>query len=373
MTPAAATPLLAELREIISAEGPIGVARYMGLALGHPRHGYYVTRDPLGAAGDFTTAPEISQMFGEMIGLWAAETWRLMGEPATLRLVELGPGRGTLMADALRAARALPAFLDAVEVHLVETSPVLAGAQRAALAACGQPAAGGRRVAWHARLEDVPGGPAIVIANEFLDALPIRQFERRERGWHERLVGLGPDGALAFGLAPEPEPALPSPGRPGDVLEVGEAAQAVARRLAERLVREGGAALLVDYGHVRPGYGDTLQAVRRHAYADPLADPGEADLTAHVDFAALARVASAAGALVHGPVTQGAFLSGIGIAARAERLRRAAGPEGASAIDAALARLVEPGQMGRLFKVLALSGPGLSPLPGLPAEESRPC
>lgn len=355
------TPLLAEVRELIAAEGPISVARYMALALGHPVHGYYITRDPLGLAGDFTTAPEISQMFGELIGLWAAETWRLMGEPATLRLVELGPGRGTLMADALRAARALPAFRGALDVHLVETSPVLTAAQRDILAACGRP------VAWHARPEDVPAGPAIVIANEFLDALPIRQFERRERGWHERLVGLGDDTALAFGLAPEPEPGLPSGGRAGDVIEVGEAASAVTRNLAERLVREGGAALLVDYGHDRSGFGDTLQAVRRHAYADPLAGPGEADLTAHVDFAALARVAAAAGALVHGPVTQGAFLSGLGIAARAERLRGAAGPDGAPAIDAALARLVEPGQMGRLFKVLALSGPGLAALPGLPA------
>ncbi len=367
MKPLLATPLLAELRELIAAEGPIGVARYMGLALGHPRHGYYMTRDPLGAAGDFTTAPEISQMFGELIGLWSAETWRLMGEPATVRLVELGPGRGTLMADALRAARALPAFRDAIDAHLVETSPVLTGAQRATLAACGRP------IAWHARLEDVPAGPAIVIANEFLDALPIRQFERRERGWHERVVGLRDGGALGFGLAPGPEPGLPSGGHTGDVLEIGEAAWAVARHLAKRLAGEGGAALFVDYGHDRSGFGDTLQAVRRHAFADPLADPGEADLTAHVDFAALVRVAAAGGARVHGPVTQGAFLSGLGIAARAERLRQTAGPDGASAIDAALARLVEPDQMGRLFKVLALSHAGLAALPGLPpAQESRP-
>lgn len=368
MTSPLATPLLAELRELIAAEGPIDVARYMALALGHPRYGYYMTRDPLGAGGDFTTAPEISQMFGEMIGLWVAETWRLMGEPGTVRLVELGPGRGTLMADALRAARAVPGFRDAIDVHLVETSPVLSGIQRTTLATCGRP------VAWHARVEDVPGGPAIVIANEFLDALPIRQFERREKGWHERLVGLGPDGALVLGLAPDPEPALPPGGDPGSVLEVGEAAGAVAQLLAERLVREGGAALFVDYGHDRPGYGDTLQAVRRHAFADPLANPGEADLTAHVDLAALGRVAVQAGALAHGTVTQGAFLSDLGIAVRAERLRRAAGPDGGSTIDAALARLVESDQMGRLFKVMALSHPDLAALPGLqPSQEFRPC
>ncbi|HEX2727344.1 MAG TPA: SAM-dependent methyltransferase, partial [Beijerinckiaceae bacterium] len=198
--------LLDELRQVIAVEGPIPLDRYMGLCLGHPVHGYYVTRDPFGAHGDFTTAPEISQMFGELVGLWAAEVWRLMGSPRQMRLVELGPGRGTLMADLLRAARIVPGFAQAVSVHLVETSPVLRARQQDTLAASGVP------VAWHDRFADVPEGPAVVIANEFFDALPISQFVRTGRGWHERLVGLDADGQLAFGLASEPRAELPARG-----------------------------------------------------------------------------------------------------------------------------------------------------------------
>ena len=229
------TALLAELRGIIATEGPIPLSRYMALALSHPVHGYYTTRDPFGASGDFTTAPEISQMFGEMIGLWAGTVWVTMGRPARIALVELGPGRGTLMADALRAARVLPDFLAALTVHLVETSPTLRERQRAVLAG------GAASISWHDTLDDVPPGPVIVIGNEFLDALPIDQWARHETGWHERLVGLGPDGSLAFGLAREPDPRLAAkPGSPGDVLEIGTAAGETARRLALRLSRDGG-------------------------------------------------------------------------------------------------------------------------------------
>ena len=409
------TPLEGIIRELIAAEGPMSVERYMALALGHPVHGYYATRDPFGVAGDFTTAPEISQMFGELVGLWAAEVWSAMGRPDRVRLVELGPGRGTLMSDALRAARVLPGFLEAIDVHLVETSPALRAVQARTMGSAQL------RVEWHMRLDEVPPGPAIVLANEFFDALPVRQFVRAQDGWRERLVGLGDDARLVFGLAPEavrapprlsfrtersgdPEPTTElrsqavcsgfspsaSPGMtcggasqnspqgekgsPGDVLEIGQAALEIVTELAGRLSTEGGAALIVDYGHIRSGFGDTLQAVRAHAYADPLADPGEADLTAHVDFAALSRAAARAGVAVHGPVPQGAFLRALGIDARAERLKRKAAPETASAVDAALARLTGCGEhgMGALFKAIGLSHPSLRALPGLPFAEPEP-
>ena len=362
------TPLGREIEEIVAAEGPMTVERFMALALGHPRFGYYTTRDPFGAAGDFTTAPEISQMFGELLGLWAVEVWSLMGRPSDLRLVELGPGRGTLMADALRAARVVPDFVAAATVHLVETSPVLREVQRAALAESVD------RIVWHEALADVPPGPAIVLANEFFDALPVRQFVRGEGGWHERLVGLGPDGKLAFGVAPRPEPSVEAAGRPGDLLEMGEVGCALVRDLAGRLGQGGGAALAVDYGYGSGGPGETLQAVRRHAFVDPLAEPGEADLTAHVDFAALARAVSGSGATVHGPIGQGDFLRALGIEARSKRLRHAADPAKAGEIDAALGRLTGPGPdgMGELFKVVAFSHPSLAQLPGLPAPMPNP-
>ncbi len=362
------SPLGREIQEIVAQEGPIGIDRFMALALGHPVRGYYATRDPLGAAGDFTTAPEISQMFGELIGLWAAAVWIAMGRPATLALVELGPGRGTLMADAVRAVRTVPGLLAALSVHLVETSPTLRERQRGALGGTAVP------IGWHATPDAVPPGPAIVLANEFLDALPIRQFVRAEAGWHERLVGPGPQGGLAFGLASRSEPSLADlAGRPGEVLEVAGAARTLVGRLADRLVQEGGAALFVDYGHARSGFGDTLQAVRRHRYADPLDRPGEVDLTAHVDFAALAAVAAGRGALVHGPVDQGTFLDALGIRERATRLAADADELTRDAIRAALERLTGTGPpgMGSLFKAFALSGPGLASLPGLPPWGSR--
>ena len=361
----APTPLAGKLARLIAADGPISVAAYMAHCLGDPQHGYYPIRDPFGTAGDFTTAPEISQMFGELLGLWAAAVWRQMRAPARLLLVELGPGRGTLMADALRAARALPEFRAAVSVHLVETSPRLRDRQRQALAPAGVP------LAWHDRLETLPDGPLIVLANEFFDALPVFQAVRAATGWHERVVGLDGEGRLAFGLAPRPLPGferllpaglLPAPA--GAVFEW--RAEAPLGELCRRLAAFGGAALALDYGHAESGFGDTLQAVRRHRFVDPLAAPGECDLTAHVDFAALTRAAARLGAAVHGPVTQGDFLRRLGIAERAAVLKRTATAAQAAAVDAALARLSsdDPAAMGRLFKVIALAGPGLGPLPG---------
>ena len=358
----AAGRLADELRALIAQEGPITVERFMGLALGHPTLGYYMTRDPFGAAGDFVTAPEISQMFGELLGLWTATVWDLMGRPAPLRLVELGPGRGTLMADAVRAARVLPSFQAALDIHLVETSPVLRDVQRRTLEPLGLP------VTWHAGLGDVPAGPAIVLANEFFDALPVRHYVRTARGWCERLVGLS-DGALVFGLAGEPEASLRLDAPIGSIFEIGLAARRLASALAARLVRDGGAALIVDYGFTAPRLGATLQAIAAHRPVDPLADPGEADLTVHVDFAALAHTGRGAGVTVHGPTSQGDFLRALGIASRAEALKQQASPTQAEAVDAALARLTNddmagrPG-MGRLFKVLGFGVPGLPVLPG---------
>ena len=361
------TALQAELRTIIASEGPITVARYMGLCLGHPKHGYYVTRDPLGSAGDFTTAPEISQIFGELVGLWAAAVWQSMGRPQPFTLAELGPGRGTLMADALRAGSKVPGFREALAVHLVETSPVLRARQQATLGA------GGIQAQWHRTVAELPDGPLIVVANEFFDALPIHQAIRTDRGWHERVVGLGDAGDLTFAAHPVPLPGMefgPQTAQGSVSTAVWEwRDDAILRELCERVVRYGGAILIIDYGHVRSGYGDTLQAMRAHSFTDPLEAPGECDLTAHVDFAALSRSAVGAGARVHGPVTQGEFLHSLGIMTRADRLKSGATYDQCVAIDAAVARLTgtAPSQMGELFKVIALAHPDLSPPPGFEA------
>jgi NADH dehydrogenase [ubiquinone] 1 alpha subcomplex assembly factor 7 len=359
------TPLEAELRRMIAADGPISVATFMGLCLGHPAHGYYTTRDPFGRAGDFITAPETSQMFGELIGLWAAAVWQAMGAPARLALVELGPGRGTLMADALRAARVVPGFAGALHLHLVETSPVLQRRQQETLAGGGVP------LTWHREFAGVLEGPLIVIANEFFDALPVHQAVKTSGGWHERMVGIGADGRLAFALHPDPlpgfaaiVPAAAASARAGAVCEwrSGDVVLDIARRVA----KDGGAALVIDYGHAESALSETLQAVGRHGFADPLAAPGEVDLTAHVDFAALGRTARAAGARVHGPLSQGTFLRRLGIEARAAALRAKATAAQAADIDAALMRLIGSGReaMGELFKAMAFADPKLGALPG---------
>ncbi len=357
------------IRAQIAAAGPIDVAAFMDQALAHPEHGYYRTRDPLGRAGDFVTAPEVSQMFGELIGLWCAEVWNRLGAPSPVRLVELGPGRGSLMADALRAiARAAPAFRAALHVHLVETSPILREAQRARLADA-QPH--WSNPIWHDTLDGVPPGPALIVANEFLDALPIHQLVRTEVGWCARQVALGADGKLDFTVAPAPSP-LAAALTPtvaaapvGSIAEVAPAARSCVAALAARLARDGGAALLIDYGPTTSAAGDSLQAVRGHRRHGVLEDPGEADLTAHVDFEAL-RAAAQPPARVHGPITQAQLLTRLGIAARADALARGKPAETAAAIRAALQRLIEPTQMGQLFKVLALSGSTMA-LPGFEA------
>jgi NADH dehydrogenase [ubiquinone] 1 alpha subcomplex assembly factor 7 len=347
------------LAQEIRANGPISVARYMAEALGNPEHGYYMKQMPLGAAGDFVTAPEVSQMFGELIGLWCAEAWRLMGMPSPVRLVELGPGRGTLMRDALRVASSLAEFRAALDVHLVESSPFLTKVQQGVI-----------RGTWHDRFEDVPAGPLLLIANEFFDALPIHQFEKCVDGWHERKIGLDGDERFTTVTDSKPRaglppicPALEGLGA-GATVEVCPEGLDVIRRIADRIVRDGGAALIIDYGHTESAPGETLQAVKRHAYHPVLTDPGEADLTAHVDFAALKGAAEARGALVLGPAPQGRFLLELGIEQRADALRRGATADQARDIKSGLLRLTDPRAMGQLFKVMALVHPDLTALDG---------
>ena len=359
--------LAAHIRGLIAGAGPISVARYMALALGHPEHGYYQRGDPLGVAGDFITAPEISQIFGEIIGLWCAVTWKQMGAPDPVRLVELGPGRGTLMADALRAiARAAPALATAVELHLVENSPALRKLQERTLGA-----AGGR---WHAAFETVPDGPLLLVANEFFDALPIVQYQRGEDGWRERLVDIDPaaEAGFRFVLSEDRTSLMTDDGPVGGIVETCPQGLALAGALGARLRRHGGAALIVDYGYGEGAAGDSLQAVRRHAPHDVLHDPGEADITAHVDFAALADAARRGGARVFGPVTQRAFLTRLGLAERAARLARTATPAQAREITAGTRRLIDRKEMGTLFKVLALAGPEQPPPPAFEPHSPEP-
>jgi NADH dehydrogenase [ubiquinone] 1 alpha subcomplex assembly factor 7 len=353
--------LAARIRE----SGPLTIADYMEAALAHPEHGYYRTRDPFGARGDFITAPEISQMFGELIGLWCVDVWRRMGEPGSFVLADLGPGRGTLMSDALRAAKLAPDFLAGARLHLVETSPALRMAQGRTLGAHGPQ--------WHERAEDLPDGPILMVANEFFDALPVRQFIRREKGWHERRIGLGEDGeTFVFTLDPTPNeleiPPISDSARLGAIREVASAALALAAWLGARIAREGGVGLIVDYGYYPSACGDTLQALRAHRPHGVLDDPGEADLTAHVDFRAVADAARTGGARAWGPVPQRDFLHALGIAERAPRLLAAANPAQAADIAGAYRRLVDPFAMGSLFKVLAVTHPAFPALAGF-AEE----
>jgi NADH dehydrogenase [ubiquinone] 1 alpha subcomplex assembly factor 7 len=351
------TALAGLLAARIRATGPITLADYMAEALMHPAHGYYATRDPFGAAGDFTTAPEISQMFGELIGLCLAQAWRDQGAPARIVLAELGPGRGTLMADALRATAGVAGFHAALRLHLVEASAALRAAQGRLLP----------QAVWAAGVEHLPEGPLFLIANEFLDALPVRQFVRAGALWRERMVGLS-EGRLAFGLAP-PAPVAALAHRladtaEGDVVEICPALPAIIGEIGRRIAAQGGAALIIDYGGWR-SRGDTLQALSRHRAADPLAAPGEADLTGHVDFEAVAR--AAAPAQVTAMTPQGAFLCALGIGLRAEALARGLSGAARDSHLAALHRLTDPGQMGHLFKVMGLYPDGAPPPPGLAA------
>jgi SAM-dependent MidA family methyltransferase len=365
------TPLARKIKRLIEANGPMSIADYMAQCLSDPEHGYYTTGDPFGARGDFITAPEVSQMFGEIVGAWLCEAWRLSKSPSSVRLVELGPGRGTLMADILRVTAKAPNFADAISVHLIEISPALKSRQAETL---------GRfeyDLAWHSSFADVPDGPLFLVANEFFDALPIRQYVRAEEAWRERVVGLGSDGELTFGIgigrlddiAARLAPPVPPPSSTGEeqtIVEIRPGADALMTEVTSRIVSFGGAALVIDYGYDATRFGDTLQAVRAHHYADPLGSPGEADLTAHVDFSALAKSARSAGASVHGPMNQGDFLVSLGLLERAGRLGANADESAREALRVAVERLASPEQMGTLFKVLAIARPGIVP-PGFAA------
>jgi NADH dehydrogenase [ubiquinone] 1 alpha subcomplex assembly factor 7 len=356
------TPLEALLRGRIKCEGPVPVSDFMAIALGDPDHGYYRKSDPLGANGDFITAPEISQVFGELIGLWCAIGWQQAGAPAAVKLVELGPGRGTLMADVLRAARTVPAFIDACDIHLVETSP--------ALRACQETALTGHNVTWHDTLEPVPNGPSLIIANEFFDALPIDQYERTDTGWRIRCVGIDPaDDSLcyvtgdAINFKGPDFPVAVDAAPVGSLFETCPAGLTLATTLGQRMADDGIATLIIDYGHGRSGAGETLQAVRNHKSCGVLTDPGDSDLTAHVDFAALASRAGRSGARIVGPIPQGAFLTALGIEARTDQLAANADQDTASLLRSGCRRLIGADSMGMLFKVMALTNQTV----GLPA------
>ena len=335
----------------IAAEGALSIATYMDMALQHPDYGYYRVRDPLGRQGDFVTAPEISQMFGEMIGLWCADAWQKMGAPSSFTLLEMGPGRGTLMQDALRATAKIKGFHDALHLALIESNQTLRVAQRAKLS--------GYDPIYYERIADLPPLPLVAISNEFFDALPIQQFEWTESGWTERVVDCR-DNQLVFGHQPcQPTWGLYVPEdhdlAHGAVIEISPLSIQIMRDLARHSAQNHGAILTLDYGYNTRARQSTLQAVKHHAYADVLHDPGEVDLTAHVDFAALRRAAETQSVHVSSVVGQGDFLRHMGIELRAQQLRLRASPEQAIAIDQALHRLIDPAQMGTLFKVMAVS------------------
>lgn len=344
------------LLQRIAANGPLTVAEFMAECLMHPTYGYYSTHEPFGAQGDFITAPETSQMFGEVIGLCLAQTWIDQGRPAPFALAELGPGRGTLMADILRACGKIPGFLDAMDLHLVETSARLRALQRETLA--------GFDITFHETPATLPQQALFAVANEFFDALPVRQFVRTDTGWRERQVGCEGD-ALTFGLSPElPQPALDArkaDTQPGDLVEYAPAAAPIIAALSERIEAEGGAALIIDYGDWR-SLGDTLQAVHMHETTDVLSTPGECDVTAHVDFEALT-LASTAGFTKLTP--QGVFLERLGITQRAQALAAQLSGDTLDQHIQAHRRLTHPAEMGNLFKVLGLFPSGNTPPVGL--------
>lgn len=334
------------IRKHILQHGPITVADYWELCLAHPQHGYYMKQDPFGQEGDFITAPEISQMFGEMIGIWVADLWLKMGSPAMFVLTECGAGRGTMMQDLLRATRAVPGFHAALDINIVETSPHLRAVQKQNLT--------GYTIHWHDTLATVSElGPLVILGNEFFDALPIRQVVRADTAWRERMIGIDGDG-LGFGLGDE----IPMSDRIetpiGSVFEFSPARDAVWTEMTGRIRLQGGAALMIDYGHAITGFGDTLQAVKDHAYANILETPGEADLTSHVNFERLKDIAKGLNPRI---ATQGDFLRRLGIQLRAQTLSKTASTEQAAMLKAGLDRLIEDDQMGTLFKVLSVCNP----------------
>ena len=344
------------LKGRIQSGGPVSLLEYMQACLADPEHGYYRVRDPIGATGDFITAPEVCQIFGELVGIWTLSCWNAMGRPAPLNLIELGPGRGTMMNDVLRASRVIPEFLPAVRVHLAETSPILRKQQKDTLKKHKVP------LFWHDDPDLIPPGPSIILANEFLDALPVQQFVFQNGQWFERMIGLDSDDNLIFlhALKPcETADSLPQSlqtAQNGDILEVRPAMGEVMRMLSERAAHHPVFSLFIDYGHEVTAYGDTFQAVKSHRFVSPLETPGEADLTAHVDFGALKSEALQRQLKCYGPITQSHFLQRLGLRERALQLMRSASPEQQKAIAQGADRLASPEKMGVLFKVLVVTG-----------------
>ncbi len=362
------TPLQRLIETEISTTGPMTVSRFMHLCLAHPQHGYYATGNPLGAAGDFITAPEISQLFGELIGAWLIDTWIALGRPSPFVLAELGPGRGTLMADIWRVAKNHDGFAAAVAVHLVETSPALRDVQAATLDSVGLVAT------FHENLSTLPQQPALWIGNEFFDALPTNQWVCADKGWHARKIGLAPEGGFSFGVdrTPQPAPKNVQAAHTGAIIEHSPLQDTVFGSVCRHLKDFSGAALFIDYGALLSGTGDTLQAVRDHKKTDPLVDPGASDLTTHVDFAHFARLAEHNGLPSILAAHQGAFLLDLGLLERAGQLGAEANDDQREAISAAVERLAGDAGMGRLFKVMGLASKPL-PLSGLhpfPPDES---
>ncbi len=355
-------PLELEIRALIEQDGPLSIADYMALCLAHPQHGYYTTGHPVGGrasanrtGGDFITAPEVSQIFGEMIAVWCMEMWQKLGSPPSFNLVETGPGRGTLMKDLLRVSRALPDFLKAAEVYLVEISPTLSEQQSLTLSDSDLP------VTWVRDVQTIPQRPTILIANELLDALPFHQWVKTDQGWREKAVGLK-DGALVFTtrpatLAPTSLPADHHAAPVGTIYETAPAREGFVATIAQRLKTDTGAALFIDYGHISTGFGDTLQAVRGHGFANPLLEPGKSDITSHVDFAPLLSTARLSGCVAPEPVTQGAFLISLGLLERAGNLGTNKPASVQQTLQSAVERLAEPDKMGDLFKVMAFGAP----------------
>jgi NADH dehydrogenase [ubiquinone] 1 alpha subcomplex assembly factor 7 len=352
------------LAKLIEIEGPIPVSTLMQVALAHPEYGYYRTRAAIGAEGDFITAPEVSQLFGEMIGIWVLQSWIDLGSPRAWYLIELGPGRGTLMSDIIRVLRLRPQALDGASFHLVETSALLRESQRAALGDLAS------RAHWHDHLESIPAGPGLIIANEFFDALPIRQFLKLKSVWCERRVALAKASpGFEFVAVPtlfdvEGEVSHARHAADGEILELSSASRAIAAGLGKRLAHQPGRALIIDYGYLDKRHGDTLQALRQHIKQAPLDEIGLADLTAHVDFAALAKAAQSEGAQPFGPVSQRKFLLSMGIEARLAALSKHASAGQRQTLKHGLERLTSPAEMGDLFRVLALSSPQLPAPPG---------
>jgi SAM-dependent MidA family methyltransferase len=335
-------------KQLIVEHGPLPIDRYMALCLGHPKFGYYMTRDPFGAAGDFTTSPEISQIFGELLGVWCVAAWEAIGQPEPFALVELGPGRGTLMADILRTTSGMAEFRAAAQVHLVEMSPVLQALQREKL---------GDSVTWHSSIDSLPEQPMIFVANEFFDALPVRQLVKRAGAWTERHVVVE-QGELALGEVPTPG----LPAKADGLYEVSPISFAIAQELGARLAALGGAGLIIDYGHLKSAAGDTLQVLKAHQPCGVLEHPGTSDLTAHVDFEALAQGFVVGGADALPPITQGKFLKAMGHDMRVQKLSQKLQGKALQEFVAGAARLVEDGQMGQLFKVLSVAQLGHGPI-----------